>query len=159
MDTTKELVIKEKPYFMWAVALVCFANSVWFGTILLEDPKSWWRLVLTLNFLMISVVYAWIGKMETLTLLLEPELYCSVAEKRLFCISSYNKFLISDVSTIKLKEAGKSSRCFYLVIYLCDGRCFSVFKSGVKERVLRKQIVIRQFIDQFQASSKYLEED
>jgi hypothetical protein len=91
----------------------------------------------------------YLAKYEKLCLIAINEEESFLTENRVLILKSFHRFSVSHIVNTKMKESGKSSKCYTIEITLVDGRQFSIFASGVKEKTLRKQFTIRRFIEEF----------
>ena len=99
------------------------------------------------GFILLVVLY--IGKYEKLCLVAVEEDESFLIENRVLLIKTFNRFSVGHVVNIKVKESGKASKCYTIDINLIDGRQFSIFASGIKEKSLRKQFMMRRFIEEY----------
>ena len=100
-------------------------------------------------FVFILLICLYISKYEKLCLIAIDEDESFLIENRVIFIKSLHKFSIGQIVNVKIKESGKSTKCYNLVINLVDGRVFSIFFSGIKEKTLKKQFMIRRFIEEY----------
>ena len=145
----QELILKEWPIYMWTVSLANAAFAGLFTWVWVQGMRDWWRVVLLISFYLALLITLYMSKFEKLVLYKAKDKQSYVIEKRLLWIGPTNKFFVSQITTIKFREQGKSSRSFYIDVFLVDGRCFTLFKSGIRSRAMRKQFEIRRFVEEY----------
>ncbi|CAG9322251.1 unnamed protein product [Blepharisma stoltei] len=144
-----ELVLQEKPLFMWIVSgIMCFCAII-FLIYYFAGSNAWWKLIIMGGFFVESMFYLYIAKIEKLVLKSSSSETSYMTEIWFLGFRRTHHFQIGQITKVKLKESGRSNYCFYLDLYLVDGRCFSIFKSGLKARVQRKQIRIKSFVENY----------
>lgn len=148
------LSLSQTPYFMWIVSAINMAFAGLFTWIFSNNVEDWWRWILMTSFYLALILTLYMAKQEHLMLYNDTKYQSYLIEKRLICIKSRHRFLVNQITTIKLREEGKSSRTFYLDIFLVDGRSFSIFKSGLRQKAVEKMIRIRKFVEDHFANNE-----
>lgn len=100
-------------------------------------------------FSFILLICLYISKYEKLVLISAEGDVTYLIENRMLIMKSVHRFSVSHIVSVKLKESGKSTKCYALELNIVDGRVFSVFASGVKKKTLKKQFMIRRFIEEY----------
>lgn len=91
----------------------------------------------------------YISKYEKLCLIGSEESESFLIENRALFLRTFNKFSVGQIVNVKVKESGKSTKCYTLEMNVVDGRRFSIMASGIKEKTLRRQFTIRKFIEEY----------
>ena len=100
-------------------------------------------------FSFILSICLYISKYEKLVLIAVEEDETYLIENRMIIFKSVHRFSVGHIVSVKLKESGKSTKCYSLEMNIVDGRQFSIFASGVKEKTLKRQFMIRRFIEEY----------
>lgn len=95
------------------------------------------------------LISLYLSKYEKLFLLATHEDESFLIENRLLVLKEFHRFSVGHIVSIKLKESGKSTKCYSLEMNIVDGRQFSIFASGTKEKTLKRQFMIRRFIEEY----------
>lgn len=95
------------------------------------------------------VVCLYISKYEKLYLAAIDDDESFLIENRVILFKSFNRFAVGQIVNVKMKESGKSTKCYNLELNLVDGRHFSIFYSGIKEKTLKRQFMIRRFVEEY----------
>lgn len=91
----------------------------------------------------------YISKYEKLHLVAIDEDESFLIEIRMLFLKKFSKFTLGQIVNVKLKDSGKSTKCYTIEINIVDGRHFRIFASGVKEKTLRNQFMIRRFVEEY----------
>ena len=91
----------------------------------------------------------YISKYEKLRLVGSDEDDSFLIENRALFLKTFNRFSVGQIVNVKVKESGKSTKCYTLEMNIVDGRKFSIFASGIKEKTLRRQFTIRRFVEEY----------
>lgn len=94
-------------------------------------------------------VCMYISKYEKFELVATESDESFLIEIRMLVLKKFSRFALSQIVSVKLKESGKSTKCYSLEINVVDGRHFLIFASGIKEKTLRNQFMIRRFIEEY----------
>ena len=154
INKAKVLEIQDWPVYMWVVSLVYLSLTIWAFTKLQEFPKYdkhrvWWRFVIAFAFCLILFICLYIGKYEKLHLVASEEDDSFLIQNRALIFNTYSRFSVGHIVNVKVKESGKSTKNYCLEMNIVDGRHFTLFDSGIKEKTLRKQFMIRRFIEEY----------
>ena len=95
------------------------------------------------------VICLYLSKYEKLQLIAVEDDESFLIENRVLIFKSFHKFSVGQIVNVKLKESGKSTKQYALEMNIVDGRQFSLFASGIKEKTLRRQFMIRRFIEEY----------
>jgi hypothetical protein len=95
------------------------------------------------------LICLYIGKYEKLFLIAIDEDESFLIEHRVIIFKTFHKFAIGQIVNVKMKESGKSTKCYNLILNIVDGRQFWIFYSGIKEKTLKKQFMIRRFLEEY----------
>ncbi|OMJ90808.1 hypothetical protein SteCoe_6789 [Stentor coeruleus] len=145
----KSTTMTSWPVYMFVVSAIYLVLSLWSLVKLQESGGVWWRLVIALAFSFMFVVCMYISKYEKLHLVAVDDDESFLIEIRMLFLKKFSRFTLGQIVNAKLKESGKSTKCYTVEINLVDGRHFQIFASGVKEKTLRNQFMIRRFVEEY----------
>lgn len=96
-----------------------------------------------------TLICLYLSKYEKLYLVAVDDDDSYLVESRLLVLKNVSRFAVGQIVNVKLKESGKSTKCYNLEVNIVDGRHFSIFSSGVKDRTMRRQFMIRRFVEEY----------